>query len=204
MCTGNSSSQRCSDLPSLLSSRVAAHARVVLPPFSQSTNDLQIMPLFQAFTSFFGGGSQKRMDKDTFSLPTTSGSTKYDLGLVRVSPSSPARGAQGPTVARQPRLRRDLARLRLLSLRTSGQPSALRSWLFASERPRWRNARRSLGAKLNRSSENWMASCISAPRAPMQCTITAPANASQNPQDSPGPSRRASGQFPAGPSGAAR
>ncbi|EKD03621.1 beta-1,3 glucan biosynthesis-related protein [Trichosporon asahii var. asahii CBS 8904] len=37
----------------------------------------------------------------------------------------------------------------------------------------------------------------------MQCTITAPANASQNPQDSPGPSRRASGQFPAGPSGAA-
>lgn len=43
------------------------------------------MPLFQAFTSLFGGGSQKRMDKDTFSLPTTSGSTKYDLGLVRVS-----------------------------------------------------------------------------------------------------------------------
>lgn len=46
------------------------------------------MPLFQAFTSLFGGGAQKRIDKDTFSLPTTSGSTKYDLGLVRVSSPS--------------------------------------------------------------------------------------------------------------------
>lgn len=88
----------------LLRTRALRFLRVFMP-----ADPPQRMPLFQAFTSLFGGGAQKRMDKETFSLPTTSGSTKYDLGLVRVLfiPSLPM---ELMAVARQPRLRLGPAR----------------------------------------------------------------------------------------------